>query len=105
MYPPPITNKRSGIVSKSSAVVEVSAWLSISENKGGQNGWEPVAIIQWSKINFSLLILRLFASRKRALPLTNSTPRCLQSKISPLAILPITFLFHSRIRFISISGG
>ena len=96
MMPPPRTTSRRGTSVWASRPVESTQRAESSPSIGGRSGNEPVAMIACLKVTSSPPSTAIvFASLKRPVPLTHSTPLALKRLATPLVIWWTTPSFHS----------
>ncbi len=96
MMPPPRTTSRFGTSVWASSPVESTQRPESIPSIGGRSGYEPVATIALLKLTSSPPSTAIvFASLKRPVPLTHSTPFALKRLATPPVICLTTASFHS----------
>ena len=96
MMPPPRTTSRRGTSLWARRPVESTHSAESSPSIGGRSGYEPVAMIADLKVTSSPPSTAIvFASLKRPVPLTHSTPFALNRIATPPVICLTTASFHS----------
>ena len=95
MMPPPSTTSRRGTCVWASRPVESTQRAESRPSIGGRSGNEPVATIALLKLTSSPPSTAIvFASLKRPVPFTHSTPLALKSPATPWVICLTTWSFH-----------
>ena len=106
--PPPITSRRTLVSASSRAPVESMMRGSLGR-KGSEIASEPAAMMACAKRSFSTLPAELTSItcglRKRPVPRTTSTLRCLASAVRPPVRRATTLDFHARSLGRSICGA
>jgi len=96
MMPPPSTTRRFGTVVCARSPVESTQRGESSPSIGGRSGNEPVATIADLNATSSPPSTAIvFASLKRPVPLTHSTPFAFRRPATPLVICLTTPAFHA----------